>query len=231
MSDRAKPAFGVKLGSRTITGPAALLVLLLPLAGLVALVVRFHPTAGNWPLWVSGGLWLAFIVYWSAAAGNSAPAAAAESVGSRRLHRLLLDSSILLGFVRFAPIDRRWLPEGGALVAAGLGLQLASALFAVWARRHLGRNWSYRVETKVDHRLVRTGPYRILRHPIYTGMLGMITGTALVGGEWHGLLAVALMIVTYLRKIRMEERRMREAFGAEWEAWRSVTWALVPGVV
>jgi protein-S-isoprenylcysteine O-methyltransferase Ste14 len=226
-----RPTPMVQIGRLKFTGAAALLVMLAMLGGLVALVVWARPNSDNWPMWISGGLWVGFIVYWSSAARNSAPTAGAESNRSRGFHELLLDTSIALGFIRFAPIDQRWLPEGGALIAAGLGVQLAAGLLAAWARRHLGRNWSGRVETKVGHRLVRTGPYRILRHPIYTGMLGMIAGTALVSGEWHGLLAVTLMAITYARKIRIEERRMRETFGAEWEAWRSVTWALVPGVV
>jgi protein-S-isoprenylcysteine O-methyltransferase Ste14 len=183
------------------------------------------------PLWLSGLLWIAFTVYWSAAARNSAPVASSESPASRQLHSLLLNGAIVLGFVRFAPLDRRWLPERAWLAPLGLALQLACALLAVWARRHLGRNWSGAVQTKVDHQLVRSGPYRVLRHPIYTGMLGMIAGTALVSGEWHGLLGVALMAVAYARKIPMEEQRMREAFGAEWEEWRRRSWVVIPGLV
>ena len=183
------------------------------------------------PLWISGLLWIAFIVYWSAAARDSAPAASAESPASRQLHSLLLNGAIVLGFLRFAPLDRRWLPERPWLAPAGLSLQLASALLAIWARRHLGRNWSGAVQTKVDHQLVRSGPYRFVRHPIYTGMLGMIAGTALVSGEWHGLLGVGLMAAAYARKIRMEEQRMRETFGPEWEEWRRHSWALIPGLV
>ena len=183
------------------------------------------------PLWISGLLWIGFVVYWSAAARGAAPAASAESAASRQLHSLLLNAAIVLGFLRFAPLDRRWLPERPWLAPAGLSLQLSGVALAVWARRHLGRNWSGAVQTKVDHQLVRSGPYRRVRHPIYTGMLAMIAGTALVSGEWHGLLAVALMAGAYARKIPMEEQRMRETFGAEWDAWRRHSWALIPGLV
>src|SRR5690242_17240962 len=119
---RATPM--LQIGSFRLTGAAAVVAQFLISAGLVALVVWVHPTFANWPMWISGGLWVAFVVYWSAAARNSAPTASVESVGSRRVHELLLDSSIALGFVRFAPLDRRWLPEGGALIAAGLAVQL-----------------------------------------------------------------------------------------------------------
>lgn len=113
---------------------------------------------------------------------------------------------------------------------AGLLLQASGLLLAVWARRHIGRNWSARVETKVDHQLVRSGPYRRIRHPIYTAMLSMVAGTALVSGHWHGLVGLALVAAALGRKLVMEERRMSQAFGAEWADWRRHSWALVPGI-
>lgn len=99
---------------------------------------------------------------------------------------------------------------------------------AVWARRHLGRNWSAEVRIAVDHQLIRTGPYRFLRHPIYTAMLGMFLGTAIASGQYHALLALALLFLAYLRKTRLEEKILRQTFGAQYDAYRRDTWALVP---
>ena len=99
---------------------------------------------------------------------------------------------------------------------------------AVWARRHLGRNWSAAVRIGEDHELVRTGPYRLLRHPIYTAVLGMCVGTAIASSQYHALLAAAMVLVAYIRKSRLEEQILRKTFGAEYDSYRRHTWALVP---
>jgi protein-S-isoprenylcysteine O-methyltransferase Ste14 len=101
-------------------------------------------------------------------------------------------------------------------------------LLAVWARRHLGRNWSAEVRIAVDHELVRTGPYRLLRHPIYTAMLGMFLGTAIASSQFHALLGLAALVVAYLRKTRLEDHILAQAFGADYNAYHRHTWALVP---
>ena len=108
------------------------------------------------------------------------------------------------------------------LLAAGLG-------FAVWARRHLGRNWSASVVVKEDHALIRSGPYRRVRHPIYTGMLLAFLGTAVAVGEWRGLVGFVLAFVSFLLKSRMEEARMAETF-PEYAEYRRHTASLIPGI-
>lgn len=106
------------------------------------------------------------------------------------------------------------------MVAAGLGL-------AVWARAHLGRNWSGIVTVKKDHALIRTGPYRIVRHPIYTGLLLALIGTAAAIDEWRVVVAVICALIGFLRKIQVEEKRMRENF-PEYSRYRQQTAALIP---
>jgi protein-S-isoprenylcysteine O-methyltransferase Ste14 len=116
------------------------------------------------------------------------------------------------------------------VVGAGLAVQAVSIGLAIWARRHLGRNWSGAVAVAVDHQLVRSGPYRVVRHPIYTAMLGMYAGTGLVSGELHALLALGVVMAAYGRKIPLEERTLGEVFGPAYEAYRRETWALIPGL-
>ena len=94
----------------------------------------------------------------------------------------------------------------------------------------MGAHWSGEITIKVDHQLIRTGPYRLIRHPIYTAMLGMFVGTAIVSGQTHALLGLALAIIAYWRKIRMEEANLNDAFGDAYRDYRRETWALVPGV-
>jgi protein-S-isoprenylcysteine O-methyltransferase Ste14 len=103
-------------------------------------------------------------------------------------------------------------------------------LLAVWARRLLGRNWSGRITLKVEHELVRSGPYRVVRHPIYTGLLAMYAGAAIVSGELHALIGLALAVGAYLRKIRLEEANLLKGLGADYRAYRGETWALFPGL-
>ena len=98
------------------------------------------------------------------------------------------------------------------------------------ARRWLGRNWSGTVTVKHDHELVTGGPYGIVRHPIYTGLLGGFIGSAIALGEWRGLVAVVLVLIAFMRKIRLEERWMQERFGDAYRRYRQRVPALVPGL-
>jgi protein-S-isoprenylcysteine O-methyltransferase Ste14 len=177
-------------------------------------------------------LWIAWLVYWRVLAADVKPAVRHESKWSRASYVIpILIASILLSigpiagggflFSGFLPqgIDGYWL--GVMLVAAGLG-------FSVWARQHLGRNWSGTVQVKQDHQLICTGPYRFVRHPIYTGILIAFLGTAIVVGQWRGILAVLIAFGSFWRKLTLEERFMRDSFGSAYEEYRARTAALIP---
>jgi len=214
-----------------LTGPWSVLarvMFLLIIGGLIYLVL-----ANSGPgLWASGGLWILFIGYWSAVAKNAAPTSSSESKASRQLHQLLMYGALLLAFLPLPGLRRRWLPMPFWIgTSIGLAIQASSALLALWARRHLGRNWSGAITAKVDHELIRTGPYQLLRHPIYSGMLGMFLGTAVVSGEFHGLLAMLLIAVAYCRKIRLEEQHLRVNFGTRYDDYRKKSWAVIPGLL
>src|SRR6185369_11302421 len=123
--------------------------------------------------------------YWSAAAAAAAQATRTESAASRRVHQRFLVASLVLLFLPVSGLRLRILPATLTVAIVGLAVQIASAALAVWARRHLGRNWSAAVSRIEGHQLVRTGPYRRIRHPIYSAMLGMFVGTAIVAGRLH----------------------------------------------
>jgi protein-S-isoprenylcysteine O-methyltransferase Ste14 len=218
----------VKLGGLTLTGLPATIFLGAILIGIAALTVRMRPSPG---MLLSAALWLAFLIYWSIAARKSAPVASTESAKSRALHQLVLNLSLLLLFIPVPGLINRILPDTARGLAAGLALQVLAFGLAIWARRHLGRNWSAEVTIKRDHQLVRSGPYRFIRHPIYTAMLGMFAGTTLVSGQVHSLIALLLLTGAYWRKIRLEETALRETFGDTYLAYRRKTWALIPGVL
>lgn len=223
---------GVRLGSGAIelTGLWALIAVSILLALIVWLVYLVSVSSDSL-LWVSAVLWILFIWYWSAAAGDSAKTRISESAASRQLHQLLMYVALALAFVRVPGLGRRWLPQALWLVLLGLAVHISSALLAVWARRQLGRNWSGAITAKTDHELIRTGPYRLVRHPIYSAMLGMFFGTALVSGELHAVLGMIILAVAYWRKIRLEERRLRGVFGVAYDEYRRKSWTLIPGVL
>jgi len=177
---------------------------------------------------ISLALWVLFSIYWSIAAKDSAPTRSSESTGSRQLHLILVNIALLVLVFPVPGLTRRFLPASEFFVVAGLIVQAAFIYLAVWARHNLGSNWSGEVRIAREHQLVRSGPYRFIRHPIYTGVLGMYCGTALVSGQIHALVALAMVALAYWRKIRMEEKALSETFGAEFESYRRNTWALVP---
>ncbi len=174
-------------------------------------------------------LWLVFSIYWTIASKNSAASRSSESKASTAVHQIVLNAALLLLFIPVPGLTAWFLPRRiHFLVAVGAIVQVAFFVLAVSARRHLGRNWSAEVRIGEGHELVRTGPYRMLRHPIYTAMLGMFVGTAIASSQYHAVLAVAILVIAYLRKTRLEENIMSETFGAEWDAYRRDTWRLVP---
>jgi len=212
-----------------LNGPLSVIALLILLAVIVGIFYLVITRTGPGQ-WVSGGLWLAFIFYWSAAAQNSGITRSSESLQSRQVHQLLMYGALLIVLLPLPGLRQRWLPISPRVaVPVGLAIQVSSALLAIWARQHLGKNWSGAITSKVNHQLIRTGPYKIVRHPIYSGMLGMFLGTAVVYGELHGLIGLLIMSVAYWRKIRLEEEHLRGTFGIEYDDYRKKSWAVIPG--
>lgn len=179
-------------------------------------------------------LWVAWFAYWMIVARNVKVTRRREGFGTFLLNRVFVVIGALLLVVPRQPLhwlDARLIPPtiaaywlGFVIVAAGLG-------FAVWARLHLGRNWSATVTVKQDHELIRTGPYGVVRHPIYTGILLAVLGTALAIGEWRGLIAFVLFTVGFVIKLKAEERFMSETFGEQYARYRAEVPTLIPFVI
>jgi protein-S-isoprenylcysteine O-methyltransferase Ste14 len=183
------------------------------------------------PRWLIPVLWVAWAVYWWATSLDVKEATRREPLASRLLH---LGPMVLAGLILWAPrlelpgLDARFMPRAGWQFGTGAAITFAGLGFAVWARRHIGRNWSAIVTLKQDHELVTSGPYALVRHPIYTGLLFGFLGSAIAQGQWRGLLAVVIVYLALLRKYRLEERWMRERFGVAYDAYRARVKALVP---
>lgn len=183
------------------------------------------------PIRYVSALWLAWLFGWLLASGWTARTVSRQSPASELAHSVFIwIGAILLFFqlqiggflqLRFLP-DFMWIVWGGlVLVAAGLG-------FASWARLFLGRLWSGHVTLKEGHAIVRTGPYGLTRHPIYTGLLLAVIGTVLVRGTLVSLLGSILLAVGLALKIRQEERLLIEHFGDEYRAYQAEVPAVVP---
>ncbi|GAB3357639.1 hypothetical protein GCM10027430_27150 [Lysobacter tyrosinilyticus] len=105
------------------------------------------------------------------------------------------------------------------------------AALCIYSRAFLGRNWSATVQLKLDHTLITQGPYRFVRHPIYTGFLLLFLGNAIMVGDWRGLLAVAIVLSSFWRKLRLEETWLAEHFGESYRLYQARTKALIPMVL
>jgi protein-S-isoprenylcysteine O-methyltransferase Ste14 len=178
-------------------------------------------------------VWAGFYGYWvlAAAKGRHEREARAEASRSYMVHTtlfLLAFALVLTGPRPFGPLARRFLPDRPEFRWAGMTLLVAGLGLAVWARRHLGSYWSGHSVIRAGHRLVRGGPYAIVRHPIYTGLVLAMLGTAVALGEWRGLLAVPLLVTACVLKIRKEERWLLQDFGEEYARYRREVRAVVP---
>lgn len=178
-------------------------------------------------------LWILFLLYWQIRAADTKTTQRLEPAGSRILRVFVfLIAIILLSTTR---IPLRWLyaqlwPGGLWTFWLGAALTLAGLLFAVWAREHLGRNWSRSVTIKEDHELITSGPYAVVRHPIYTGILTGFLGTAIAISQVRGPIVLVLIFLVFWMKLRMEEQWMRSQFGETYAMYADRTFALVPYV-
>lgn len=168
--------------------------------------------------------WLAWALYWWVAARGTKATHWRESAASRILHVAPLIAAFLLLSPTRMPtgsVAAAWI--GAALTVAGLG-------FAVWARRHLGRNWSGTITLKVGHELITSGPYRWVRHPIYSGLLLAFAGSAIATGGLRGVLAFFLAAFAIGRRVQLEEQAMRRQFGTAYEDYARRVAAVIPAI-
>ncbi len=179
-------------------------------------------------------LWAAVTLFWLLASLRVKATVRNESSGSRTLHIIVIIAAFFLIFARLhvlGPLDAQIVPPSFAGDAIGLAATLAGLVFAVWARFVLGRNWSGTVTMKQGHELVRNGPYRFVRHPIYSGFLLAALGTALIHGRGRDFVGFGLAFLGWWLKSRTEEKFMVELFDGEYVEYRRQVKRLVPYVI
>jgi protein-S-isoprenylcysteine O-methyltransferase Ste14 len=182
---------------------------------------------------ICGYLWIAWWLVWVALAFGSKKTQQRESAASRLAYTLVawLAMYIMLsarGLGSWLRTDV--LPYHAWMGWLGIALTALGFALTFWARAILGRNWSGNVTIKVDHELIRTGPYRYVRHPIYTGIILALIGTAIARDQWRGVVAVPLLWASFTVKRLKEEQFMRQTFGAQYVDYSQTTGAIFPSL-
>jgi protein-S-isoprenylcysteine O-methyltransferase Ste14 len=171
----------------------------------------------TWPTRLLALIWLAWVVSWVVAAFWSGRTKAHVPTWDSWVYRL----PILIGAIFLMPLTARLFDAVPLYRVGNLGtyvLALVTVLgisFTWWARIHLGRFWSNAITHKEDHRIIDTGPYGMVRHPIYTGLIVGILATGLAVGTWTAILGALFVSFGEWQKARMEEGFLSVELGQE----------------
>jgi protein-S-isoprenylcysteine O-methyltransferase Ste14 len=179
------------------------------------------------------GCWIIFLAYWFISAFRQKPLAEGQSWASTLAHRIPVGLGWFLLVYQGLPPPMNlvlmprtdWARVIGALVCV-LGL-----FVTIWARWTLAGNWSSDVTFKQGHELIKTGPYRFVRHPIYTGLLVMCLGSAIEIGKLRCFLSLLVVGLGFWIKLKQEESLMLRHFPDEYPAYQKQVKALVPFVI
>jgi protein-S-isoprenylcysteine O-methyltransferase Ste14 len=178
-------------------------------------------------IWLVYAAWILLVVYLTISATGAKRDTEPHLLQSLGLMFAMIAAFLLphlpvFAFVNFAPVN-------AVLGDIGIVLTLAGMAFLVWARQNLGGNWSQTVSTKQGHELVTSGPYRYVRHPMYTGgLLACVGSTIAVGGPFVFLLILLGSI--FLWRVGAEDRLLARQFPDEFPGYARRTKALIPFV-
>jgi len=178
--------------------------------------------------------WLIFMAVWLLAAISTKRSVYRESRAQRLRYSILLIAGYFLlirGHRLAYPLSARVIPRMEIIAWAGVVLCLAGLSFCIWARAILGRNWSGAVTLKEEHELIERGPYRLVRHPIYSGLLAMFLATAIVLGHVGGIIGLVLVFISFWIKLSDEERVMLKQFPDQYAAYQRRVKRIIPFVL
>ncbi|HET9804421.1 MAG TPA: isoprenylcysteine carboxylmethyltransferase family protein [Candidatus Acidoferrum sp.] len=180
---------------------------------------------------LSSKIWFIWCILWLLMAAWSKPSKRREFPWQRLEHVIPMVAGFLLIYnhiFAWSFLSNRIIPPNDTVTIAGLSLTLGGLVFAVWARIALGANWSGTVTIKSGHNLIRRGPYRWIRHPIYTGLLASFVGTILLQGEVRSLLGFVFVFLALYRKAKREESFLAQEFGREFAEHAKHTGMFLP---
>lgn len=175
--------------------------------------------------------WVVFWLYWTVSGLRVPTPKRSVSWSFTVLNTALLYSGFVLVLHRgidISPLSIRLVPATGWIHASATLLVVFGIAFAIWSRYTLGASWSATVRILANQHVVRTGPYSLVAHPIYTGISLAMFGSALVGGTLGNALGFALIVASFVSKGRLEERVMFTEFGAAYSAYRHGVKFLIP---
>ena len=181
----------------------------------------------DWLL-LSGCAWVAWSTYWFIAARHVSRTRLSEGWLPRMQHLLPAAIGFVLIFHGGRMLLHGRMYHGAWAAVLGLSMTVVGLLFAVWARVHLGRYWSGIITVKEDHQLIRSGPYRHVRHPVYSGFLLAVLGSAITAGTGDALAGFVLILLAYLVKMRREEAVLSREFGDQYLSFKKEVAALCP---
>lgn len=189
-----------------------------------------YPLAKN----IISTCWIIFLAVWAVSALFTKRSVYREN----RFQRIRYMFPMLLGcFLLFRgrrmyfPFSLTVVPPVDPVFLAAVILCIGGLAFCLWARATLGRNWSGTITLKEEHELIIRGPYGLVRHPIYTGLLAMFLGTALLDGHLAALLGTALVFLGFLIKLSNEEAVMLKQFGEQYIAYQNRVRRIIPFVI
>jgi protein-S-isoprenylcysteine O-methyltransferase Ste14 len=182
---------------------------------------------------IIGLSWAAMFLVWVVAGFNLKDTARSRAEGSSRIAVYIVWAGWWLLFAhgfRLNPLSRRVFEPSMSMAYVGLAITEVGLAFALLARIYIGKNWSPLIHVKEGHELIQRGPYAVVRHPIYSGLMLATLGTAIAYGELSGFIGFVMVVLAWGYKSRLEEEAMEEQFGPRYEKYRSHVKALIPFV-
>jgi len=181
-------------------------------------------------------LWVTLLLFWFISGMNAKKSSFKEPFFKQFVFYWL---PLILAFYLLGPDERfgnslvvgRFVLQSNLWGITGLALCSFGLATACRARYLLGTNWSVSVQKKDNHELISNGVYKLVRHPIYTGLLMMFLGNALIVGTWRGLIAVVILFISFWFKLKKEEKWLIEIFGNEYAGYMKRSKALIPWLI
>jgi protein-S-isoprenylcysteine O-methyltransferase Ste14 len=175
--------------------------------------------------------WAVLFGYWWLMSRQVKIATYRQSSAARAVYLFFLILGFVLLYVpatHIAVLDYQIFPLSTITGLTGVGICIAGVAFAIWARKTLGNNWSGNVTLKKEHELIQSGPYSLVRHPIYTGFEICFLGAAITTGQLKGFMAILIIFINHLQKIKLEEAIMHQQFPGQYEAYAKRVKRLIP---
>ena len=177
--------------------------------------------------------WLVLLSYWLISGFRAKKVKSQESFFSRFFQYWLplIAAALLLGpgeWFGHSLIRENFVPHSNVVGIIGLSICVSGAVIACWSRYLLGANWSLSVQEKESHELIQQGMYKIVRHPIYTGLLLLFTGNAIIVGDYRGIIAVGIVFISFWWKLKKEEKVLSAIFKQQYTDYQKKTKALIP---